>query len=282
VSQVKIVTDSNAHLPDPGLIAELDIEVVPLIIRMGAQAYPERINFTDEAFFRRLANDPGNVSVEAPSVSQMKSIFGRLGQTADKIVCIHTSAALNDVAEVTRQAAASYAGRQRIVVLDTASTSVGVGLIVEAAANAAAEGASLAEVVRIVRGMIPHMYALILSDSLTFLEAWGRLGPAQTLLGTMLGLKPIATMEDGDLLPVEKVRSYGRAIDKLFEFIIEFPRVEQMYLLEHQFESEAAQLLERLEVAFPDREFPVIGYPPSLAVHIGPKALGVLVYEGAS
>jgi DegV family protein with EDD domain len=155
-------------------------------------------------------------------------------------------------------------------------------LIVEAAANAAAEGASLAEVVRIVRGMIPHMYALILSDSLAFLEAWGRLGPAQTLLGTMLGLKPIATMEDGDLLPVEKVRSYGRAIEKLFEFIIEFPHVEQMYLLEHQFESEAAQLLERLEVAFPDREFPVIGYPPSLAVHIGPKALGILVYEGAS
>jgi DegV family protein with EDD domain len=281
VSQVKIVTDSNAHLPDPGLIAELDIEVVPLTLRMGAQAYPERVNFTDEAFFRRLAKDPGNVSVETPSVSQMKSVFGRLGQTADKIVCIHSSSALNDVAEVAREAAASFAGRQRIVVLDTASTSIGVGLIVEAAANAAAAGASLAEVVRIVRGMIPHMYALILSDSLTFLEAWGRLGPAQTLLGTMLGLKPIATMEDGDLLPVEKVRTYGRAIDKLFEFIIEFPHVEQMYLLEHQFESEAAQLLERLEVAFPDREFPVIGYPPSLAVHIGPKALGVLVYEGA-
>jgi DegV family protein with EDD domain len=155
-----------------------------------------------------------------------------------------------------------------------------VGLIVEAAARVAADGASLAEVVRIVRGMIPHMYSLILSESLVFLEAWGRLGPAQTLLGTMLGLKPIATMEDGDLLPIEKVRSYSRAIDKLFEFIIEFSHVEQMYLLQHEFESEAAQLLERLELAFPEQEFPVIGYPPSLAVHIGPRALGVLVYEG--
>jgi DegV family protein with EDD domain len=282
VSQVKIVTDSNAHLPDPDLIAELDIEVVPLSVRMGTQVYPERINYTDEAFLRRLTKDPSNVSVEAPSVSQMRGVFGRLGQSFDKIVCIHASSALSDVAEVARQAAASYAGRQRIVVLDTASTSVGVGLIVEAAAKAAAEGASLPDVVRIVRGMIPHMYALILSDSLVFLEAWGRLGAAQTLLGTMLGLKPIATMEDGDLLPVEKVRSYGRAVDKLFEFIIEFSHVEQLYLLQHEFEGEAAQLLERLELAFPDREFPVIGYPPSLAVHIGPKALGVLVYEGAS
>lgn len=281
MSQVKIVTDSNAHLPDPSLVAKLGIEVVSLNVRIGAQVYPERINFTDELFLRRLAKDSTNVSVEAPSVNQMRSVFGRLGQTADKIVCIHTSSALNDVAEVARQAAASYAGRQRIVVLDTASTSVGVGLIVEAAARAAADGASLPDVVRIVRGMIPHMYALILSDSLLFLEAWGRLGPAQTLLGTMLGLKPIATMEDGDLLPIEKVRSYGRAVDKLFEFIIEFSRVEQLYVLQHEFESEAAQLLERLELAFPEREFPVIGYSPSLAVHIGPKALGVLVYEGA-
>jgi DegV family protein with EDD domain len=282
VSQVKIVTDSNAHLPDPGLIAELGIEVVPLIVRMGTQVYPERINFTDEAFLRRLAKDSGNAIVEAPSVGQMKALFERLGHVADKIVCIHTSSSLSDVAEVARQAADSYAGRQRIVVLDTASTSVGVGLIVEAAARAAAEGASLPEVVRIVRGMIPHMYALILSDSLVFLEAWGRLGPAQTLLGTMLGMKPIATMEDGDLLPIEKVRSYGRAVDKLFEFIIEFSRIEQLYVLQHEFESEAAQLLERLELTFSDREFPVIGYPPSLAVHIGPKALGVLVYEGAN
>jgi fatty acid kinase fatty acid binding subunit len=280
VSQVKIVTDSSAHLPDPGLIAELGIEVVPLLVRMGAQVYPERINFTDEAFLRRLVKDSGSVSVEAPSVSQMRSVFGRLAKVADKIVCIHTSASLSDVAEVARQSAASYAGRQRIVVLDTATTSVGVGLIVEAAARAAADGATLAEVVRIVRGMIPHMYSLILSESLVFLEAWGRLGPAQTLLGTMLGLKPIATMEDGDLLPIEKVRSYSRAVDKLFEFIIEFSRVEQMYLLQHEFETEAAHLLERLELAFPDREFPVIGYPPSLAVHIGPRALGVLVYEG--
>jgi DegV family protein with EDD domain len=279
---VKIVTDSNAHLPDPGLIAELGIEVVPLMVRTGTQVYPERINFTDEAFLRRLAKDSTNVSVEAPSVGQMKALFGRLGHESDKIVCIHTSSSLSDVAEVARQAAASYAGRQRIVVLDTATTSVGVGLIVDAAARAAAEGASLPEVVRIVRGIIPHMYALILSDSLVFLEAWGRLGPAQTLLGTMLGLKPIATMEDGDLLPIEKVRSYGRAVDKLFEFIIEFSRVEQLYVLQHEFESEAAQLLERLELAFADREFPVIGYPPSLAVHIGPRALGVLVYEGTS
>lgn len=280
MAPVKIVSDSSLYLPDPSRLAELDIEVIPLTVRIGEQSYPERVHVVDETCLRKMAQNSKAVSVEAPSVAQVRRIFSRLAQTTDKIVCIHTSSALNDVAAVVQQAAQSFAGRQRIVVLDTATTSVGLGMIVEAAARAAAANMPLPDIVRIVRGMIPHMYALFFSDSLEYLEAWGRLGPAQTFLGTMLGVKPLATMEDGDLLPVEKVRTYLRAVDKLYDFIIEFSRIEQMYLVQHELETEAAQLLERLELAYPGREFPVIGYGPSLAVHIGPKALGVIVYEG--
>ena len=280
VSQVKIVTDSSAYLPDPSLIAALGIEVVPLIVRTAHQSYPERVNSLDESLFRRLSHDPKGVSVEAPSLAQMRELYARLSQTTDRIVAIHVSSALSDIAEVAKEAARGTVGRQRIVVLDTATTSAGLGLIVEAAARVAAEGSTLAEVVKVVHGMIPHMYMLVFSDSLEFLENWGRLGSAQTFLGTMLGLKPIATMEDGDLLPVEKVRSYARAVDKLHDFIIEFSRIERLFLFQNGFETEAAQLLERLEIVYPHHEFPVIGYPPSVAVHVGPKALGVIVYEG--
>lgn len=280
MAQVKIVTDSGAYLPDTGLIARYQIEVIPLVVRTGAQSYPERVNQVDDAFLRRMAQDASSVSVEPPSLGQVQSIFGRLGQHTDSIVCIHTSSALHDVADVSERASRSFMGRQRIIVLDSLTTSVGLGLIVEAAAKAAAEGAAQPEIVKIVHSMIPRMYALILSDSLTYLEAWGRLGPAQTMLGTMLGLRPLSTMEDGDLIPVEKVRSAARAVDKLYDFIIEFSRINQMYILQHGMETEAAHLLERLDAAFPHREFPVIGYPPSLAVHIGPKALGVIVCEG--
>ena len=280
MAQVRIVTDSSAHLSDPNLIAELGIEVIPMTVRIGQQTYLERINQTDETFFRKLAQTLKTASVETPSLGQLQAVFRRLGQTTDSIVCIHASGALHDVADIALQASHSFMGRQRIIVLDTLTTSAGLGLIVEAAAKAAKEGAPQSEVVRIVRGMIPHIYALVLSDGLEYLEAWGRLGPAQTLLGTMLNLKPLATMEDGDLIPIEKVRAYARAIDKLCDFTVEFPHIEQLHLVQHGFEAEAAQLLERLEVAFPNHDFPVIGYPPSLAVHIGPRALGVIVYEG--
>lgn len=280
MASVKIVTDSSAFLPRAELIAELGIEVLPLTVRIGGQSYPERINATDDVFMRRMTQNSRNVFVDPPSVGQVRRFFERISQSTDRIACIHVSSALNDVSQVVQEAAQSFVGRQRIVVLDTATTSIGLGLIVEAAARAAAEDAPFPEIVRIVRGMIPHMYALLFSDSLEHLEAWGRLGPAQTFLGSMLGLKPLSTMEDGDLLPIEKVRNYQRAVDKLYDFIIEFSHIEKMFLLQNDFETEAAQLLERLEIAFPGREFPVVGYSPSLAVHIGPKALGVVVYEG--
>ena len=281
VAQVKIVTDSSAYLPQSSSIAQLGIEVLPLIVRWGQHTYPERINQTDEMFMHRLSEDSKSGSVESPKVAQVQQVFARLGQVTDSVVCIHASGSLHDIGEVARRASAGFMGRQRIVVLDTQTTSVGLGIIVEAAARAAAEGASQAEVVKIVRGMIPHMYAMFFSDSLEYLEAWGRLGPAQTTLGTMLGLKPLATMEDGDLIPMEKVRSYSRAVDELYDFVIEFSRIDQLYLVHNGFETEAAQLLERLEEAFPHQEFPVVGYAPSLAVHIGPRALGVLVHEGS-
>ena len=228
--QVRIVTDSSAYLSDPSLIAELDIEVIPMTVRIGQQTYLERINQADETFFRKLSQAPKSASVETPSLGQVQGIFRRLGQTTDTIVCIHASGALHDMADIALQASRSFMGRQRIIVLDTLTTSAGLGLIVEAAARAAKEGAPQAEVVRIIRGMIPHIYALFLSDSLEYLETWGRLGPAQTLLGTMLNLKPLATMEDGDLIPIEKVRAYARAVDKLSDFTIEFPHIEQLHL----------------------------------------------------
>lgn len=278
--QVKIVTDSNAYFDDPETVARLGIEVVPLTIRVNQHSYQEGVNLPTDAFLRRLGQDVAGVVVNTPSAAEYAAILQRIGRTNDRIVCIHVSNALNDIAEVARRAASGLLGRQRIVVLDTATTASGLGLIVETAARTAAAGESLGEIERIVRGMIPHIYALFFSDSLQYLESWGRLGPAQAMLGTMLGLKPLSTMEDGDLLPVEKVRNYSHAVDKLYDFIIEFSRIERLYVLQRDFEAEAAQLLERLELVYANRHFPVVGYPPSLAVHLGPKALGVIVYEG--
>ena len=212
MAQVKIVTDSNAYLPQPDLIAQLGIEVIPLTVRVPGSNYPERINLTDEAFLRQAWPRTPRASRSTPTVRRSGPQFSAAEpQTTDRSSASTCPARSSMSPRSPARLPAGFMGRQRIVVLDTATTSVGLGLIVEAAARAAADGApQSAQVVRIVRGMIPHMYALFFSDSLEYLEAWGRLGTGPDHLGHHAGLKPLSTMEDGDLLPIEKVRNYRR------------------------------------------------------------------------
>jgi DegV family protein with EDD domain len=115
-----------------------------------------------------------------------------------------------------------------------------------------------------------------------FLERSGRIGKAQAILGTMLNIKPILFMEDGDIIPLEKVKTTEKAIEKLFEFVTEFDNLEQTAIIQRnkQPNKEARNLKERLEQSFPKMNFPVIQYGADLATRIGPNALGVVVYEG--
>jgi DegV family protein with EDD domain len=161
------------------------------------------------------------------------------------------------------------------------TTSLGLGILAKAAAQAAQEGADLDEVVRLVRGMIPHIYTVLYVDQMDYLERGNRVGRAQAVLGTMLNVKPLLFLEDGEIIPLEKVRTHEKAIEKLFEFVAEFSELEQAAIVQRNPSptEETNMLLERLEQLFPDMEFPLIQYGPVLASHIGPSAMGVVVYE---
>jgi fatty acid-binding protein DegV len=97
----------------------------------------------------------------------------------------------------------------------------------------------------------------------------------------MLDVKPLLFLEDGEIIPLEKVRTHEKAIEKLFEFVAEFSELEQAAIVQRNPSptEETKILLERLEQLFPDMEFPLIQYGPVLASHIGPSAMGVVVYE---
>ena len=100
--------------------------------------------------------------------------------------------------------------------------------MVRAAARAADQGRPVDSIVRLIRGMIPHVYLVFFVESLDYLEREGRIGKAQALLGNMLNIKPILIVEDGDIIPLEKVRTRPRAIDKLYEFVAEFAQIEDV------------------------------------------------------
>ena len=279
--RVHIVTDSTAQL-DPKLVDKLDIKVLPLEIHFGNQRFLEGVDMSTEEFFHRVAHSSVMPTSTAPSVEQFRQIYSELSRKTDKIVSLHVSSKLNQTCQNARIAANDFLGRCEIVIIDSWTISLGLAILVEAGAQVALEEAPLDDVVRTIRGMIPHIYAVFFTDLLDYLEREQRISKSQSILGTMLSIKPFLTIEEGEILPIEKMRTRDKAVDKLLEFVAEFSRIKQLAILRSalQLSEEARSLSERLRSSCPDLDFATITYGPTLATHIGPHSLGLIVYEG--
>jgi len=277
---VRIVTDSTAHL-SPEVVRELNIVVVPCHIEIGGRDYRDGIDIDEQEFFRLVYEQGLEAWTRPPSVDEFQRVYHCLNQTSAEIVSVHVSGALSNTVQNAQRAASGLLGRCKTVVIDSQTVSMGLGILVEAAAYAAAEGMELDELVRLIRGLISQVYIVFFSDNLDYLERAGRIGHAQALLGSMLGIKPFLTLEEGDILPMEKVRTREEALEKLAEFVSEFDSIAQLVIAKGAFSppEEIAQLKERLNDLFPDIEVPVISYGPVLTSHVGPNTLGVIVYE---
>ncbi|MBC8449108.1 MAG: DegV family protein [Chloroflexi bacterium] len=278
MSRIKVVTDSSAHFR-PGVADRLDIVIVPQDVHLDGVTYQEGVDVTSKEFLQKMAAVTEMPTVSPPSVATMAELYRQLHRQADEIISLHVSSQLSRTCENARVAAQPLLGRCDIVVIDSLSASLGLGMLVETAAEAAASGVSLDEVVRLIRGTIPHVYMIFLVDALEYLEREKRIRPSQAVLGAMLGIKPLLTLEDGRLLPMEKVRTRALGVEKLLDFISEFVEIEQLAILQSSFSEDTALLLEGLELLYPDWDIPVFTYTPSLAVHLGTEALGVAIYE---
>ena len=280
MGKVAVVTDSTVYL-EPGVAEELGITVVPLLVHLGDDTLRDGVDITPEPFFQRLEQGGPIPRTSPPSVQTFEQVYARLHTVTDQILSLHISAQLSQTARNARRGAESLLGRCNIVVIDSQTTSLGLGILAKAAAEAAQRGASMDEVVRLIRGMIPHIYIVFYVDQMDYLERGNRIGKAQAILGTMLNVKPLLFMEDGDIIPLEKVRTHEKAVEKLFEFVAEFSDLKQAAIIQRHTTptQETKMLLERLEQIFPKVQFPIIQYGPVLASHIGPSAMGVVVYE---
>jgi DegV family protein with EDD domain len=277
---VGIVTDSAAYL-DPEIVRELDVHVVPFTIQAGQKTYLDGVDLDPAGFYALVREHDHETQVLPPSTQTFYNKYVQLSQTTTEILSIHPPESLAPSIRYAREAARMLLGRCQIVVLDSQTISLGLGLLVEHAARAAQEGKDFEEIMRLVRGLVPRVYVVFFSEDLEYLKRGGRIGEAQALLGTMLGIKPFLTLEGGAIQPMEKVRTREEALEKLVEFVSEFDDLEKLAIIRGMNDrpDEIAMLHERFAALFPDLAVPVIQYGPVLSAHIGPDNLGVIVYE---
>jgi DegV family protein with EDD domain len=281
LSKVRIITDSSAHFLDPQVIERYQILVAPFTIHLGAQSFREGTDLDADTFFR-LASQGGPVAtLTAPSVEEFAELYQQLNHETDQILALVMSRRISQAWENARAASKTLLGRCDIAAVDSKTMSAGLAMLVETAAEIAEEGASLDDVVRMVRAMLPRVYSVFYVDTLDYLYRNGLLSEAQSILGTMLDIKPFLTIEEGELIPMEKVRTQAQAIDKLVEFVTEFSSLENLVILHNTpYPTERTRLLQdQLAVEFPGYQFPLMMYGPSLASMIGPDGMGIVVYE---
>jgi DegV family protein with EDD domain len=279
MARARIITDSTAYLT-PDQIAQYQITALPVDIYLGEQKIRVGSDHNLKQLFQRMATDRAQTTKAVIPPSAFEEAYSHLSRETDQILVIAGSSKLSSGFAAARSAAGAFLGRCRIAVLDSMATSWGLGLLVQAAARAAEAGQSLDEIVRLVRGMLPHIYVVLFVERLDYLEKGNRIGPAQALLGTMLNIKPLLIMEEGEIIPLEKVRTRTSAIEKLADFVAEFASIEQVVIMQNPLGIDTELLVEHLSLILPGKTFPVIEYDAVLACHLGPDAMGVAVYEG--
>ena len=269
---VKIVTDSGADLPDQ-LAKELGITVLPIYVRFGEEVYRDRVSISEDEFYERLTHDPVHPSTTQPGPQDFLEAYQKLSADADGIVSIHISGKLSGTCNSALMAKDMLEGECPVEVVDSETLTMSLGLIVIAAAEMAKAGESMDKIVEWVKQAIPKTYLFFLLDTLEYLKKGGRIGKAKALLGSILSVKPMLTMKDGELVPAGQARTRVKGMDKLFDFVENAGNIQDLAVVYNTTPDEAQALAERLGSVFAKEKIRMARVGPGLGVHGGPGAI---------
>lgn len=273
---IRIVTDSTADIPD-ALMRQWAIDMVPLSVSFGSETLRDRIDIDHFTFMDRLTNGSILPTTSQPPPGLFEEHYRRLAaEGAEEIVSLHLSERLSGTVGAARIAAEAVADLAPVTVIDSRSTTLGLGFMALEAARAARAGADRAAITAAVQKMIPTMQIIFFADTLEYLQKGGRIGRAAAILGSIISLKPLMRVDEGVVVPHERTRTRSRAIEGLLRFAADFPHIRQLAILRSG-HADATPLLDRLASRVPAGHILVTEVSPVIGVHLGPNALGLAI-----
>jgi len=268
---IKIVTDSTCDLPQE-IVAQHGITVVPLYINFGRESYLDGVDLARETFYARLPDCDPPPTTAMPGPQMFLEVYERLAEEgATEILSIHISRALSAVVD-TAQLAAREASIP-VTVFDSGTLSLGTGFLVWAAAEAAAQGHSMAEIVALIeeQGQRTRVFAAL--DTLEFLRRGGRMNRVVAVLGSWLQMKPLLKMHDGNPT-AEKIRTTKAATQRLVALLEEQVPLERVALVHTHALEKAQDLRQQAQHLLPEGEVLSVDITPVFGTHLGPGAVG--------
>ncbi|MFC0034014.1 DegV family protein [Micromonospora chaiyaphumensis] len=279
---VAVVTDSTAYLPAE-LVRAHRLTVIPLTVVLNGAEGLEGVETSPEDATRVLSGRRVTVSTSRPAPEQFAQVYRELlAAGADGVVSVHLSAELSGTVDAARLAAAEV-GDDRVAVVDSRSTGMGLGFPVLAAVTAAAQGADLSGVREAALDAVDRTTIFFYVDTLEFLRRGGRINAAEALLGTALSVKPIMHMPDGAIVVRDKVRTASRGVARLVDLAVEAAGDAEVDLAVHHLAApqRADQLLATLTERLDDRlhDTYVSEAGAVVAAHAGPGLACVVVHR---
>ena len=273
---VAIVTDSTADLP-PQLAASRSITVVPLTLNFDGKALLDGVDIRPDEFYRRLPSVATHPTTSQPSAGRFAEAYSALLADHDAVVSIHISEKLSGTYESARQGAA-MTDAERVRVVDSENVSMSLGLLALTASSLAASGADAETIEAKMLDMRPLVQTYFSVATLEFLRRGGRIGRASAFLGSVLQVKPVLCIRDGLVTPLERVRTFERARNRIVELTREVDRGHGVCVIVGHADAEAdAELIGReLEPIAETLMIQPLG--PVVGAHAGPGVVGVGCY----
>ncbi|MGD2144878.1 MAG: DegV family protein [Anaerolineae bacterium] len=270
---IGIVTDSTCDLPEQ-LVARHAISVVPLYINVGGESYLDGVDLSRHEFYERLPGWDSPPQTAVPSPEVFRRIYERLADEGiAEILSIHISISLSATVDTARLAAREMTSLP-VRVFDGGQVSLGTGLLVLAAARAAAAGHSIDQIVELLDEKMLRTHVFAALDTLEFLQRSGRMSWAVSKLGNVLRIKPLLKMHNGDP-QIERVRSSRRAVERMMELVSDMGPLEELALIHTHAPEKLEVLYERARHLFPAGKDPLRAeVTPVIGAHVGPGAVG--------
>jgi DegV family protein with EDD domain len=275
---IKIVTDSTADLP-AALVKELDITVVPEYLSFGDQVYRDQIDISEDEFYQKLVTGPIHPKTAQPTPQDFAGIYETLSKTAKGIISIHLSSKLSGTYNSAVQGKNMIGPAADIEVIDSQSVSIAMGLTVIQAAKMARSGMGLKQITAALGQIMSDIHFLILFDTLKYLAKGGRIGKSRAFLGSLLNVKPLLMIKEGELVPSGQVRTRSKGTDQLVDFVKNAGEIEDLAVLYSTTPGDAQNLVERLSPLFPRDRVIISRLGSALGVHGGPGVLAVALRQ---
>lgn len=283
MSKVAIVTDSTAYLPD-ALVKANNLTITPQVLIWGEETFQDGIDILPDEFYRKLEHAKVMPTTSQVAIVTMKATFEKLLDAGYDVLGIFISSKFSGTMQSAIQAKEMLPkAANNIAFVDSLSTAMAMGFQVLAVARAAQAGTGLAECQKLAEESRKHTGVYFVVDTLEFLHRGGRIGGAQALLGSALNIKPVLTLVDGRIETADKVRTKGKAIDRMIDLVVESVAGRtpvRLATLHANAEAEARHLLDAAAERLNPVEKVLSSVSPVIGTHTGPGTVGLAFMAG--